>query len=392
MKGRGLIFLLLGVGLLLSVGPALGWVDGTGTVEVSRSVVNRMEEFEHYSAMRGDGSLALGRGSDGASNFGISDPSKTASLSYTGDAPLVGLKRIERGSLFSGTKTSIMEAFSATEIEKEETTGIRSGGSQLVGTENKLSFNGTYVTSSNMHQIFAADISSHQRYSGKFEIVNTISFGSLTDRKPAISLSVLPEETTAGVGEAATRNYEVVNTGTVPVQGLALVDSRIGPVPLTKTSLNPGDSAFAVSSFIVQEEDLPGPLADSAEVRGFDLEGNQAVASAAATVKLISPGLNLSIIPLQSCAAAGEVVTYLYEIENAGEFAISGLNLTDSISGGPIAINATLLPGESIALRADGGVIETDLQGPLNNSVTVTGLNSAGEMVGSSAVVVLQPC
>mgnify|MGYP001191483987 CR=1 FL=1 len=392
MKGRGLIFLLQGVGLMLLIGPALGWVDGTGTVDISRSVVNRMEEFEYYTAMKGDGSLALGRGSGGSSDAGIGNPARTASLSYSGDVPLVGLKRVESGSLFSGTKSSIMEAFSATEIEKEETTGIRSGGSQLVGTENKLSFNGTYVTSSNMHQLFAADISSHQKYSGKFEIENTISFGSLTDRRPSISLVVRPEETFVGAGDVVARNYEVVNTGTVSVQGLTLVDSRIGAIPLSKTSLNPGDSASAAASFIIQEGDLPGPLTDLVEVKGFDLDGNQAVASAAATVEVIRPGLNVTIIPLQSCAAAGEVVTYIYEIENAGEFEISELNLTDSISGGPIAINATLLPGASIALRADSLVVETDLQGFLNNSVTVTGLNSAGEMVGSSAVVVLQPC
>lgn len=390
MKGWGLIFLLLGVGLLSSFVPTLGWVDGTGTVEVSRSVVDRMEEFEYYSAMMGDGSFALGSGSDGASKAGIDD--KTTRLTYSGDTPLVGLKRVESGSPFSGTKSSIMEAFSATEIEKEETTGIRSEGSQLVGTENKLSFNGTYVTSSNMHQSFAADISSHQSYSGKFEIENSISFGSLADRRPSISLVVSPEETFAGVGDVVTRNYEVVNIGTVPIQGLNLVDSRVGPLTLSKTSFNPGDTASAVASFIVQEGDLPAPLIDLVEVKGSDLEGNQAVASVVATVKLISPGLNLTVLPLQSCAAAGEFVTYLYEIENGGEFAISGLNLTDSISGGPIAINATLLPGESIALRADSGVIETDLQDPLNNSVTVTGFNSAGEMVESSAVVGLQPC
>jgi uncharacterized repeat protein (TIGR01451 family) len=392
MKGRGLIFLLLGVGLLLSVGPAWGWVSGNGTVDISRSMVNRMEEFEYYSAMRGDGSLALGRGPDGASNFGIGDPARTATLSYSGDAPLVGLKRVERGSLFSGTKTSITEAFSATEIEKEETTGIRSGGSQLVGTENKLSFNGTYVTSSNMHQIFAADISSHQRYSGKFEIENMISFGSFSDRSPSIDLVVRPEESAVEVGAVVTRNYEVVNTGTVPVQGLTLVDSRVGAVPLTRTDLHPGDAAVAVVTFVVREEDLPGPLADSVRVNGFDLEGNQAVASAVATVNLIRPGLNLTVIPLQSCAAVGEVVTYIYNIENEGELAVSGLNLTDSIAGGPIAINATLLPEESIAFTADRTVIEKDLQGLLTNRVAVVGFNSMGEMVGSSAEVALQPC
>lgn len=392
MKGRVLIFLLLGVGLLLSVGPALGWVSGTGAVEISRSVVNRMEEFEYYSAMSGDGNLALGRGAKAAPNFGIADPAGTTSLSYTGDAPLVGLKRVERGSLFSGTKTSIMEAFSATEIEKEETTGIRSRGSQLVGTENKLSFNGTYVTGSNMHQLFAADISSHQMYSGKFEIENMISFGSPSDRRPSIDLVVIPEESAVEVGVVATRNYEVVNTGTVPLQGLALIDSRVGAVALSKTDLHPGDTASAVASFIVLEEDLPGPLDDSVRVEGADLAGNRAVASAAATVNLIRPGLNLTVIPLQPCAAVAETVTYIYEIENGGESAIIGLNLTDSISGGPIFINATLLPEESIVLTANRTVIETDLQGYLTNRVSVVGFNSMGEMIGSSAEVVLPPC
>ncbi len=392
MKGRGLILLLLGVGLLLSVGPAFGWATGTGTVEISRSMVNRLDEFEYYSAILGDGNLTLGRGAKGAANFGIGDPARTTSLSYSGDAPLVGLKRVERGSLFSGTKTSIMEAFSASEIEKEETTQVRSGSSQLVGTENRLSFNGTYMTSSNSHQIFAADISSHQMYSGKFEIENMISFSSLTDRRPSIDLVVAPEVKAVEVGEVVTRNYEVFNTGTVPVQGLSLVDSRVGPVPLSRTDLSPGDAAFAVASFVLTEEDLPGPLTDSVQVTGADLEGNQAVASAVATLNLIRPGLNLTVTPLQSCAAVGETVTYIYEIENLGELAISGLNLTDSISGGPIFINATLLPNESIAFSAERAVIEKDLQGPINNSVTVFGFNSAGEMVGSSAEVVLQPC
>ncbi len=393
MKGWGLIFLLLGVGLLLSVGPALGWVSGTGTVDISRSVVNRMEEFEYFSAMMGDGSLALGRGAKGASNFGIGDRARTATLSYSGDVPLVSLKRVERGSLFTGTKTSITEAFSATEIEKEETTGIRSGGSQLVGTENKLSFNGTYMTSSNMHQLFAADISSHQRYSGKFEIENMISFGSYSsDRRPSVDLVVRPDESAAEVGAVVTRSYEVVNTGTVPVQGLTLVDSRAGPVPLTRTDLHPGEAATAVASFVVSEEDLPGPLTDSVQAKGVDLEGNQAVASAAVTVNLIRPDLNLTVIPLQSCAAVGGVISYIYNIENLGELSVSGLNLTDSIAGGPIAINATILPGTSIVFTADRTVIEKDLQEPLTNHVTVFGFNSAGEMVGSSSEVVLQPC
>jgi uncharacterized repeat protein (TIGR01451 family) len=190
-----------------------------------------------------------------------------------------------------------------------------------------------------------------------------------------------------------TRNYEVANTGNVPIQALSLVDSRTGPVALSKADLNPGEVAFAAVSFFVLEEDLPGPVNDSVQVTGVDFQGNLAAASAVATVNLIGPrGLNLKIVPVQQCAAAGEVVTYIYTIENVGDFAIVGLNLTDSIGSGPIAVNATLLPKDSLNLTANQTVSEMDLSGPLENRVSVTGINTMGEVVESSAGAVLQPC
>jgi uncharacterized repeat protein (TIGR01451 family) len=392
MKGRGLIFLFLGVCLLLASGPAAGWVSGNGAVDVSRSVVNRMDGFEYYNAMAGDGSLEIGPGAKEISKSGSGLGTRTVRLSYSGDVPLVGQKRVERGSLFSGTKTTIEEVFSATEIEKEQTTSVGSDNSQVVGTNTKLSFNGTYMTSSNMHQPFSTDISSHQRFTGNFEIDKEISFGGLADRKPAIALAVGPEVSFAEVGAVVTRNYEVANTGKVPVQGLTLIDSRVGPVPLSKIDLNPGEVASAVASFQVLYEDLPGPLKDSVQVNGVDFQSKPAVASAAATLNLINPwGLNLTASATQPCVQAGDVVTYIYTIDNIGDFAISELNLTDSISGVPIPINVTLSPKESIALTANR-TVTTDLPGPLTNSVAVLGFNSKGEMVGSSTEVVLPSC
>ena len=116
------------------------------------------------------------------------------------------------------------------------------------------------------------------------------------------------------------------------------------------------------------------------------------VASAAATLNLINPwGLNLTASATQPCVQAGDVVTYIYTIDNIGDFSISELNLTDSISGVPIPINVTLSPKESIALTANW-TVTTDLPGPLTNSVAVLGFNSKGEMVGSSTEVVLPQC
>lgn len=378
---------------MLASGPASGWVSGTGAVDISRSVVNRMEDFEYYNAMSGDGSLDIGNGLKDVSKSENDSSARTTRLSYSGDVPLVGLKRVEQGSLLRGTHTSVEEAFSATQIEKEQTTSIGSDNSQLVGTDTKLSFNGTYMTSSNMHQAFSTDVSSHQIFTGNFEIDKQISFGGLADRKPSIDLVVRPEVSWAEVGAVVTRSYEIANIETVPVRDLSLVDSRVGPVALSKTDLNPGEVASAVASFTVLGEDLPGPLNDSVRVTGVDFQSKIAVDSAASTVNLIGPwGLNMTVAAIQPCASAGEVVTYVYTINNVGDFTIGELNLTDSISGGPIAINATLSPGDSLNFTANQIVTETDLPGPLTNSVSVSGTNSMGEVVESSAEVVLQLC
>jgi len=393
MKGWGIIILILAVSLSFASGPASSWVSGTGAIDVTRSVVDRIDEFEHHTSLAGDGSLEIGRSRGGNSDLHRGSSPRTFSLSYSGDVPLVGMKRIEMGSALAGTKTIIEEAFSANEIEKEETARVGSGSSHLVGTDTKLSFNGTYITTSNMHRIFETDVRSQQRFTGEFDIQRQMSFGGLADRRPSITIAVSPTDCYAEVGALVTRRYQVANVGTVPVQGLILIDSRAGAVALDRRDLHPGEVTTAESSFFVQQADLPGPLKDAVQVTGSDFQGNIAAASAAANVSIIGGGaLNLTVTPLSECANAGDVVTYIYTIDNIGDLAITQLNLTDSIGGGPMAINATLSPGESIALEGNRTVMEIDLQGPLNNTVSVSGFNSMGEMAAASSESDLQPC
>jgi hypothetical protein len=389
MKGRGLVFLMLGVSFLVASCPAGGWVSGTGAVEVSRSVVDRMNEFEYYNIMRGDGSLDMGPSAKGGSNLERGVSPGTFSLSYSGDVPLVGMKRIDKGSALAGTKTTIQESFSAHEIEKEETTSL---GTQLVGTDTKLSFNGTYVTTSNRHQIFTSDVTSRQVFSGTFDIQKQIIFGSITDLSPSITIAVSPTESSAVVGGVVTRYYEVANVGPVPVQGLVLVDSRAGPVPLSKVVLNPGEVATAESSFVVNLEDLPGPLNDAVRATGSDLQGNAAVASAAANTSLAgSRGLNLTAIPLQGCAGAGEALAFIYIIENVGDRPVGGLNLTDSF-GGPFAVYGTIMPDGTLNLTRDGTLPDTEIYAPLTITVSISGIDSTDDLVYASSAVVLRPC
>ncbi|MGB3943696.1 MAG: hypothetical protein WBK88_02760 [Methanothrix sp.] len=382
----------MGVSLLVASAPAGGWVSGTGAIDISRSVVDRINEFEHHTTLAGDGSLEMGRSGRGSPDLERGVSPRTFSLSYAGEVPLVGMKRIEKGSSLGGGKTTIQEAFSAHQMEKVETTSIGTGASQLVGTDTKLSFNGTYITTSKSHQIFASDISSQRVFTGKFDIQQQISFGGLADRSPSIALAVLPQDCFAEVGALVTRNYQVANVGNVPIQGLVLVDSRVGTVPLDKSSLNPGEVASAVASFAVGDERLPGPLNDTVRVTGSDFQGKTATASAAANVSLISSrGLSLEVIPQQECAGAGEAVAFIYQIENVGDLLIEVLHLNDSI-GDPLTINATLMPNESLNLTRDGILPDTDISAPLSNDISLFGVDSMGSAVFVSSEVVLQAC
>lgn len=386
MKGRGLVFLILGVVLSASTGAAAGWVSGTGAIEIARSTVDRINDIEHQTALAGNGSFDMVRFERGGQGVG---GVRGLCLSYSGDVPLVGMKRIETGSALAGTKTTVQESFSASEIEKEETTSL---GTQLVGTDTKLSFNGTYVTTSNRHQIFTSDVTSRQVFSGTFDIQKEIVFGSITDLSPSITIAVSPEESSAVVGGVVTRYYQVANVGPVPVQGLVLVDSRAGPVPLSRAALNPGEVATAEFSFVVNLEDLPGPLNDAVRVMGSDLQGTAAVASAAANISLAgSHGLNLTAIPLQGCAGAGEALAFTYIIENPGDRPVGGLNLTDSF-GGPLAVEETIMPYGTLNLTRDATLPETEIYGPLTITVSISGIDSADDLVYASAAVVLRPC
>ncbi|MDD3565326.1 MAG: hypothetical protein PHN90_06635, partial [Methanothrix sp.] len=194
-------------------------------------------------------------------------------------------------------------------------------------------------------------------------------------------------------GALVTRNYAVANTGTVPVRGLDLVDSRFGPVPLSRTELSPGEVASGSLSFSLGEEALPGPQRDSVVVTAVDFQGNVAEATATATVNLIpARGLNLTVKACEACVRPGEIVTYVYAVENSGDLPIFDINLTDSISSSPIAVNLTLMPGEGLNLTTNRTVREADLPGPLKNVVSAAGINSEGELVGRTREVILLPC
>jgi uncharacterized repeat protein (TIGR01451 family) len=83
-------------------------------------------------------------------------------------------------------------------------------------------------------------------------------------------------------------------------------------------------------------------------------------------------------------AMLGETVHYTYTVTNTGEGTLSDVRATDNILGDITLSKTTLSPGESATGIASAVVQESDLPGPLTNTVTVQGMSEGGALVTAS--------
>ncbi|VVB72855.1 Uncharacterised protein [uncultured archaeon] len=84
-------------------------------------------------------------------------------------------------------------------------------------------------------------------------------------------------------------------------------------------------------------------------------------------------GIELTKVPSFPSAAVGETVTYTYTIRNTGTIGIKSLALKDNKLGTINLATTTLMPDATASASATYTIKESDLPGPLNNTVTLTG-------------------
>ncbi len=182
-------------------------VAGTGSFEVGVSVKDRELALEYYNIMYGDGDLEMdtttveaqrasrlseSAGNDSAQPLNLYEGTR---MTYSGKTPLVGMKYIHSKSFWGGIGAEVMETFSVTEMDREETTFfastnpasyikdpkkiaeiLRVSPVHTVGISTRNAFNGTWETNSRMHKFFSKDVKSHERFSGKFEVEKLLKF------------------------------------------------------------------------------------------------------------------------------------------------------------------------------------------------------------------------
>jgi uncharacterized repeat protein (TIGR01451 family) len=202
---------------------------------------------------------------------------------------------------------------------------------------------------------------------------------------PDISVSKTASVSSAEVGDSITYTYQVTNTGNTRLNSITVTDDQLGPVTMGTTSLTNGRSTEGTLSYTVLESDLPGPLVNSAVATGTPANGSDVTSTDSASVDLTStPAIAVSKTANVDTAQVGETVTYTYLVTNTGDVSLSNVIAVDDQLG-TITLDATsLTPGASTQGQLAHTVLESDLPGPLNNIVEVSGDSPLGTTVTDS--------
>jgi len=218
-----------------------------------------------------------------------------------------------------------------------------------------------------------------------------------------ISLSKTADRASAWPGEVVTYTYTVTNAGEVTLIAIELVDDRLGAVPLDRDRLAAGETTTATAVATVAESDLPGPLVNTATVAAQDEIGTPVGAVATASVQLSDPSTERSSIevrkeahdargfPLSSLSplARGDTITYVFTVTNTGKTNLNDIVAVDDLLGAVPLSRSTLGPWENTRGTLEKSIQESDLPGPLKNTVVAAAITPTGQTVTDSSTLSL---
>ncbi|MFC4429112.1 DUF7507 domain-containing protein [Citricoccus alkalitolerans] len=205
-------------------------------------------------------------------------------------------------------------------------------------------------------------------------------------------------ETAAGAGSVAgdtvTYTFEVENTGNVTLEDVALADELEGLSGITVENwpnaegvLAPGETAAGTATYTLTQTDVDAGGVDN-RVSATGTPPNDLPAPVASDEDHLplqgTPRLSLEkSASLDDAAntAAGDTVTFTFEVENTGTVTLSDVGISDGLEGlseisfgdWPAGVG-TLAPGETVSATATYQLTQADVDAHgVDNSATVTG-------------------
>ena len=208
-----------------------------------------------------------------------------------------------------------------------------------------------------------------------------------TSLPDSLSITKTADKTSASPGDTITYTYTITNTGNITVDNLTLEDDMLGTIDLdTITSLAQGDNITVTKSYVVTENDLPGPITNTANVTGTDSNGNSLSAVDSVSVDLkYTASIEITKIATPNPASLGDTIAYTYTITNTGDVTVNNLTLEDNMLGIIVLAKASLGQGDNVTATAEYTVIIDDFLGPIINTATATGTDPLGNTVTDNA-------
>jgi|GEM_PF-1784231 len=176
-------------------------------------------------------------------------------------------------------------------------------------------------------------------------------------------------------------NFVVTNTGNVPLTNVAVVDDKLGPITLGKTTLAPGESTNGLASGPAdanQYTNLGTVTALDPEqktVTDSDPSHYWGIVSTIDVIKYTN-GFDADA-PTGPRVMVGDPITWKYVITNWGNQILTDITLVDDKVGMIALPTTTLAPGESMTAFAYGVAVE----GQYANMATVTALDPSRKTI-----------
>ena len=211
-------------------------------------------------------------------------------------------------------------------------------------------------------------------------------------RSPATRVvkTATPNNVTAA-GQTVDYSFLVTNTGNVRLTSVGITDvlPGLGRVTCPVTTLAPGGSTTCHARYVATQADVDhGAIENTATVRATpppgaggpvsDTDSETVSASAAPVIQIVKSASRTTV------TAAGQAITYSFEVLNTGNTTLRGVTVVDPLPGlGAISCpTATLAPGATMTCTAGYSVSQADMDaGNIASPATATGTPPSGPAV-----------
>ncbi|MFJ4076201.1 AraC family transcriptional regulator [Curtobacterium sp. NPDC089991] len=224
---------------------------------------------------------------------------------------------------------------------------------------------------------------------------------------PAPGMTVTKSAVVGGTGRAGdtvTYRFDVANTGTTTLRGVAVTDPLSGLSGITygtwpsgtAGTLAPGQTVRGTATYTISQSDIDaGSIVNTASSSATTPGGGTVRATGTATVTPASGAPAIALAKTERLATtatgvAGDTVRLGYTITNSGNQTLTNVALTDDQSGHsaftygtwPSGTAGTLGVGQSVTVTATYTLTQADVdRGRVSSDATTTGVSPGGTTV-----------